>query len=847
MAAGTVTYRKATCTGCAGCPIVGTERPRWVGGRGPEQADLVVVGEAPGDTETAVGKPFIGPSGKLLDATLRNHGFRRSDVYATNAVMCPIKPSAQALGSCRPRLSEEIRSRRPKLIVALGKIAWQQLTGIRASIAAYIGTMWWSSEFNCWIVPTWHPAYALRSPDSYPEIDNAFRKARELFDGVQRWPDVDDRIRFPWTFFQTPEGICKALTYYGRKAERLGHLEIGSDTESISPGKWPHPESDHWLMWQFYDGERGAALNMSIGMRDRRVRKLSRKLLRDPRITWAFHNGAIYDSRVFRTNLGVAPDDSRFRDTLVLGVGLSERRDAVGLEPLSRNYLNVPAFKRKLKEHGYTHAKGPQNAQQWHDLARYGVQDAFHGYRLNQVLPDIVRAEGTWELCENLLLPLALTCGRLSHRGMAVDTTQFEKLNATWGARDAELVSELQELADDSGWPLIPNVAKAKDGRLNPRSHPQLSHLMYDVLGLTATQGLTNRKFRASKWSGKERERSCDGDFLLGHIDDGGDAGRACGLVQKIRIYDKLLRTYVAGLEREIEGDGLIHQDYRISTTVTGRLVVRPLLQVLPHYGAHRELSDEDFAAETRRLFPARPGYVLVAADFKQLELRVAAALSGDANLIKALEAADPHAITARYMFQREQVDDADRHAAKRVSFGVLYNRSAFTLSRGPLFDVLGGDTKTDSQRQTLAQGYIDSFWQLYHVLRAEQKGWVQTAFATGELVTPFGRKRRWPLITDGNAKEIENQACNFPIQSTASDMCSTALIRLEPALAGIGFPMYTVHDQVICEIEEKHLERALRIINEVMTEPMFDTRGAEFKVTFEVGPNLGDVEKVAA
>jgi uracil-DNA glycosylase family 4 len=841
-----VVRRRSTAQPCSACPQVNEPRARWVGGSGPSECPLVIVGEAPGEFEAAVGRPFIGPSGKLLDATLRNHGILRKEVFTTNAVCCPLKPSNAMLDGCRPRLSQEIRDHAPKIILALGKPAFQSLTGSRSALTEYVGTMLWNEEFQAWIMPTWHPAHALRTDAVYPDIDNAIRRCSELLRGQIPFPDKFEKLNFPWTFFRTEAGILKGLRWFGNKAARNGELHVGSDTESVSPGKWPHPEWDEWIMWQIYDDERGAVFDMREGMKYEPVRRLAKKLLKHPCITWYFHNGAIYDSRVFRYNLGCAPADNRFRDTLVLGVGLSERNTAVSLEALSRVYLGVPAFKSALKRHGYRHQRGPQNEQHWKDLARYGVADAYYGLKLGQILPAAVEAEGTTELCEKLLHPLAMTCGRLAARGMIVDTTQFDKLNATWGKRDDELVTELQDLAESVGWPLIPELAKAKDGRLNPRSHPQLSHLMYDVMGLTPTQGLTNRKYRASKWTGKQRERSCDGDFLLGHVDDGGDAGRAAGLVQRIRIYDKLLRTYVAGLEREIGPDGLIHQDYRISTTVTGRLVVRPLLQVLPHYGAHRELSDEDFAAETRRLFPARPGHVIVAADFKQLEMRVAAALSGDQAMIKALEASDPHAITARYMFQREEVDDADRHAAKRVTFGVLYNRSAFTLSRGPLFDVLGGDTKTDNQRQYLAQEFIDSFWRLYHVCHSAQQSWVRTAFDVGELVTPFGRKRRWPLITERNAKEIENQACNFPIQSTASDMCSTALVRLEHAIPRKwGSPMYTVHDQVISEIREAYLDRSLRTINDVMTEPMFDTQGAEFKVTFEVGPNLGDVEKV--
>jgi uracil-DNA glycosylase family 4 len=855
--------RRPSAIGCASCPLRETEPAnkrighRWVAGYGPAKARLVIVGQGPGETEVLTQRPFTGPSGQLLNSVLKVHEIPDDEVYFTNAVMCPGKPTTPHLVACRPRLFDEIKSREPEIVLTLGMAAFHATCETRTNLRDSDGMLWWSETLARWVIPTWHPAAVLRGgadDQFFPQLNDAILRVSRFLRGIDTLPDPYAKRAFKWTFFQSPEGTAKCLTYFENRAAQ-GRLTIAADTESqvlgrlmpdgkiVYPGGKsgkgrPHPERDRWLLHQMYDGKRAAAINVTT-CGPEALDRLAR-LLQHPNIIWAGHNICTYDLRVWRHNLGVAPADKNVRDTMMLGLGLSERKLAVGLEPLSRRFLNAPAFKGKLAASGYHHRKGPQNEAQWHHLAAYGVDDTYYGYELNRVLPAHVREEGTMELVKGLLMPLALTCGRIAARGMPVDTSQFEKLDKLWGGRADDLTNQLQELAIEAGWPKDPAIAKSKDGRLNPRSHLQLSHLAYDCLGLTPTQGLTNRKWRASKWQGKERLRSVDGDFLLGH-----ENTQFSQLMQLIRIYDKLVKTYVRGLWKEIDPDGLIHPDFDLAGTATGRLVVRPLLQVLPHYGAHRLLADQDFAAETRRLFPARPGYVIVAADFKQLEMRVAAALSADPVLAAALRATDPHAVTARYMFQREEVDDADRHAAKRVMFGVLFNRSAFTLSRGPLFDVLGGDTISDGERQRMAQQYIDSFWQLYHVLYAAQRSWVRDAMTNGELVTPFGRKRRWQLITDQNQREIENQACNFPIQSTASDMMSTALIRLEPALQGYGWPLYTVHDQAVCEIREDKLEPALQIIQEVMTEPMFDTNGVEFAVTFEAGPNLGDVEKI--
>jgi uracil-DNA glycosylase family 4 len=843
--------RQSSSMGCGNCPLKHEPGARWCAGFGPDKADLVIVGESPGDTELITGRPFMGRTGELLNAVLEQNGITRDQWYGTNATLCNVKATKEHMLACIPRLFPEIKSREPQLVLTLGKYAFQFVCGTRDSLANAEGALQWEPDLGTWVLPTWHPAAALRSDGFFPPIANTIWRASRFLSGETPLPQPGGEKRdFRWRFVRTPEETIRAIRYYLRRAKERGKVTVSIDTESwvlqspfelehgLKPrGKGrPHPERDAWLMTQLYDGKRACAIDMTVQTEE--SREWLKRLLTSPRIIFTGHNIATYDTRVFRHNLGVCPADERIRDTLLLGLGLSERQGSVGLEPLSRTWLNAPAYKKGLRDAGYSFRKGPQSDKQWRQLARYGVDDVYNGYELNRILPAMVRDEGTMGLVRNVLQPLALTCGRIAARGIPVDTSQFDSLQHNWGGKVTHFADQLHALAVEAGFPQSDGIMKGE--RFNPNSHPQLAHLAYDVLGLSATDGTTNRKF-TSKWNRQRNPRSVDADFLIGHEDH--PFGM---LMQQYRIYFKLYRTYVLGLLREIDPDGLIHPDFNLAGTATGRLVVKPLLQVLPHYGAHRLLADEDFAAETRRLFPARPGYVIAAFDYKQLEMRVAAALSGDPQLARTLLASDPHAVTARYMFRRETVDDADRHAAKRVTFGVMYNRSAFTLCRGPLLDVLGGVEVPEGKRHKMAQDFIDSFWNVYPDYYQWQRDRMEEAMTEGELTTPFGRKRRWQLITHQNRHEVQNQAVNFPIQSTASDMCSMALVKLEKALAGIGYPLYTVHDQCVTEIREDRIDEGLRIATEVMSEPMFDTHGVQFEVTCEVGANLGDVKKVA-
>lgn len=881
-----VRRRQLTSVRCAQCPEaadVGT-----VPGFGPAKAELCIVAEHPGQTETITGRPFTGQVGQLLRSTLRSYGIDPSKCYLDNSVSCACKPLKRHLLACGPGLFQRLASREPKIVLTLGKVAFQAVCQTNGSLVDADGTLWWKPELNAWVIPTWHPAAVLRGGADdrfYPRITNAVWRVSRFLNGQDQLPVPGQEIaKFPWTFFRTAEGAKKALRYYSRRADEAnGALYVSCDTESHSPGYGvppsdmylpeaakraaeeaarknkkgrPHPFSDLWLMLQLYDGERAAAIDMTV--QDDESRQLIIKLLRHPSIVWVGHNFAAYDTQVFRANLGVAPADHLIEDTMTMGLGLQEREISVGLEPLARSWLNAPAYKKGLKDTGYRHQKGPQNDAQWRQLAKYGVDDTYYTYGLAEKLPKLVTEEGTADLRRNVLLPLAIACGKLSARGFPIDTRQIDKLEELWGGMAGSLVSKLQHLAESSGWTpdryvtmerkrLGATMPNGKPRRIstpaefNPRSSRHLQSLAFDVLGLPPTDGSTNRKFSGTAKNLHGRARSVDADFLAGHEDT-----ELCQLMLKLRIYDKLVRTYVRGLVREIDSDGLIHPSFGLAATATGRLVVKPLLQVLPHYGAHAQLEDEDFAKETRRLFPARPGYVIVSTDYKQLEMRIAWMLSGDKNLGEALMSGDMHAKTASYMFRKDEsiVSKADRHAAKRVSFGVAYNRSAFTLAKGPLLEVLGGLTVPEATRIGLAQKFIDAFWDLYSDYHRAQQQWKRDALEKGELVTPFGRKRRWQLITPENIREIENQAVNFPVQSTASDFCSTAVIRLTDELPrrNLGWPLYTVHDEIVCEIRKDRIAEGIAVINEIMSNPPIDTNEAQFPTDSSYGPNLGDL-----
>jgi uracil-DNA glycosylase len=186
----TLTKLREAAAGCRGCDLW-VNATQTVFGEGPRAADVMLVGEQPGDQEDRQGHPFVGPAGKLLDAGLEQAGINRKRVYVTNSVKhfkfvviergrrLHKKPSAGEIRACNPWLQEEIRVIKPRVIVALGATAAQALLGKQFRVTQHRGKPL-PSEFAEAIVATVHPSAVLRAPDEARE-----EARREFFADLQ--------------------------------------------------------------------------------------------------------------------------------------------------------------------------------------------------------------------------------------------------------------------------------------------------------------------------------------------------------------------------------------------------------------------------------------------------------------------------------------------------------------------------------------------------------------------------------------------------------------------------------------------------------------------------------------
>ena len=396
-------------------------------------------------------------------------------------------------------------------------------------------------------------------------------------------------------------------------------------------------------------------------------------------------------------------------------------------------------------------------------------------WQLKPVLWDELGKNGMQELYTTIELPLCSVLYRMECAGVAIDRQQLEQ----FGAMLAQRIDDCEKL-----------IYSYSEEVFNINSTKQLGELLFEKLGLppvkkTKTGYSTNAEVL---------EKLRDKHPIIPAIMD-------------YRMLTKLKSTYADGLMKVIGEDGRIRTTFQNLVTATGRLSsTEPNLQNIP--------VRTDLGAEIRKMFVPKEGYVLVDADYSQIELRVLAHISDDAVMQKAfIDGEDIHTVTAAQVFgvAPENVTALQRRHAKAVNFGIVYGISEFSLSE----DI--GVSRWE------ARDYIDSYLSNYSGVRHYMKQVVADARESGFTQTMFGRKRYIPELSASNfmvRQGGERIALNTPIQGTAADLIKLAMIRVDKALRE-EFPeaklLLQVHDELIVECPESIAPEVAKLVSREM------------------------------
>ncbi|MBR1482243.1 MAG: DNA polymerase I [Ruminococcus sp.] len=381
-----------------------------------------------------------------------------------------------------------------------------------------------------------------------------------------------------------------------------------------------------------------------------------------------------------------------------------------------------------------------------------------------------IKANGQESLLREMEIPLARVLAKMENTGVAVDRQGIVDYGVMLSAQIRELEAAIYLNAGQE---------------FNINSPKQLGKVLFEDLGLPA------KKKTKSGYS--TNAEVLEGLRYNHPIVD---------MVLHYRALAKLNSTYCEGLLKVIAADGRIHSRFNQTETRTGRISsTEPNLQNIP---VRTELG-----REMRRFFRARDGWVLVDADYSQIELRVLGHIANDKNMIEAFRNGDDiHAITASQVFHMplEMVTPAMRRNAKAVNFGIVYGIGAFSLGKD-----IGVSTRE-------AKRYIDSYLAHYSGVASYMERVVEQARRDGYVETMFGRRRYLPELSSG--KQMlkafgERVAMNMPIQGTAADIIKIAMVRVEARLRRENLRarlILQVHDELIVEapVEESGQVKAL-------------------------------------
>ncbi|WP_298299122.1 DNA polymerase I [Hydrotalea sp.] len=434
-------------------------------------------------------------------------------------------------------------------------------------------------------------------------------------------------------------------------------------------------------------------------------------------------------------------------------------------------------------------------------IKEYAAEDADITLQLKQVLMPFVREKQVEQVLEQIENPLVPVLARMEYEGVAIDV-EFLKAYSKTLATEAKAAEE--------------SVYQQAGVRFNLASPKQLGEVLFDKLQLDPSA----KKTKTGQYQ--------TGEDVLAKL-----AAKGHKIVEDIlafRELTKLNSTYVEALPALIHPiTGRVHTSYAQAVAVTGRLSSNnPNLQNIP--------IRSDRGREIRKAFiPREKNRFIVSADYSQIELRIVAAISGDANMCAAFKAGkDIHTATAAkvYGIDETAVTKEMRYKAKSVNFGIIYGQGAFGLA-----DNLGIS-------RTEAKEMIDNYKREFPGITNYMQNTIAFAQKNGYVETLMGRKRWLKDINSANFTVrgyAERNAINSPIQGTAADMIKLAMIKIDAAIRHEKLQsvmILQVHDELVFDVIHGELEIIQPLILNNMREALVLPNKVPIEAEIGIGKN---------
>lgn len=791
--------RKHPLAKCEECPLAETSKyvPTTFPANG--KATLAFVGEAPGLQEARLGRPFMGPSGNLLNSVMAHHNIRRSEVVLTNACSCRppdnATPPALAIQACKPRLIAELELADVSTAVALGNSAAQALTGRTGVTKLRVGSGI-PSNFDpaLRVVSTLHPAYCLRNADGFPSLVVDIGKA--VTPGVQFTEPEYRVIRRPMDAIR----LCRDLL--GGE----GPLVVDIETDVEKDGGFDHPNQYDMLCIGIGKRTDGYFVLADSALSKRSYRALRLLLIRRGIIA---QNGK-FDLAGLFSHVGAIPLKG---DTMIASYVFDERPRIHGLEIQGQEYLGAPSWKAEIdrynpKQLGY--GVIPREI-----LYKYNAYDVYITDLLDEMYERKLAKHSDLRRLYDFLVEASAELMYVELNGLGVNLAYLKDLAEMYTKSLAEIEDQIDKVVASS--------PKTEREFINPRSPQQVKAVLHDLgMKVSGTDvEILNKIIDAVKEIASQKNREPESFPIYQFVT----------LLLKHRKEAKMYGTYVKGIRKRV-WRGRVFPTFLVHGTTTGRLSCRnPNLQNVPRGSAIRNL-----------FVPVKEGNVFVQSDYSQAELRVLSFLAGDTYFRDIFNAGDTDLfdeltpvlyprLPPKHLVPKEEWKEV-RIRVKAFVYGLGYGRGHESISEELKI--------SSSEGLTLKR----NFFSVIPEIVAWQKGVHEQVRSGQDLVTPFGRHRRFHLITEQNWHEIKNEALAFLPQSTSSDTCLGAMVHVRRDLRGIGWVRNIVHDSILAECRAEDASMVAALMDRRMLESAQRVVGdyVKFATESKVGLTWGEV-----
>ena len=431
-------------------------------------------------------------------------------------------------------------------------------------------------------------------------------------------------------------------------------------------------------------------------------------------------------------------------------------------------------------------------------ITDYASEDADITLQLKSIFDKEIEVNNLGKIFYDIEIPMINVLSEMETEGIKIDTSYLEKL-------DKEFEEDLEKLKKE--------IFKKSGEEFNLNSPKQLGEILFDKLKLVSKP----KKTKTGQYSTSEEVlSSLANDHKI--IED----------ILEWRSLDKLQNTYVKSLPNEVSSlTNRVHSSFNQTVTTTGRLSSNnPNLQNIPIRTANGQ--------KIRRAFiPRGSDYILMAADYSQIELRVIASMSNEENMIDAfVNNQDIHTMTASkiYNVDPENVTREQRGNAKTVNFGIIYGVSAFGLSQ-----------QTDLNRSE-SKVMIDNYFLNYPGLKKYMSDQIDFARNNGYVETIMGRRRYLQNINSQNnmlRSSSERNAINAPIQGSAADIIKIAMININSELKKQSLKskmLLQVHDELVFDVHKSEKDQIKDIVKTTMESAV--KLKVPLKIDLEFGKN---------